>query len=187
MQEVRRQLDYFDISQICDSGQCFRMSRLEDDSYAIIAKDRYLRLVQNDKECLFYCGEEEFDTFWKQYFDLDTDYSAFIGRSVQGQILEPGGSRRKRNPYSAQDLWEMIVSFLISQQNHIVRIRRCIENLCIKYGEERQNFDGSRYYTFPAPEALAFLDEEALKECNLGYRSKYVVRTAKSIAEGRSP
>ncbi len=70
MQEVRRQLDYFDISQICDSGQCFRMSRLEDDSYAVIAKDRYLRLVQNDKECLFYCSEEEFDTFC---FDHDID------------------------------------------------------------------------------------------------------------------
>lgn len=40
MQEVRRQLDYFDISQICDSGQCFRMSRLEDDSYAVIEKER---------------------------------------------------------------------------------------------------------------------------------------------------
>ena len=186
MQEVRRQLDYFDISQICDSGQCFRMSRLEDDSYAIIAKDRYLRLVQNDKECLFYCGEEEFDTFWKQYFDLDTDYSAFIGQiSPRDKYLSQAAAEGSGIRILRQDLWEMIVSFLISQQNHIVRIRRCIENLCIKYGEERQNFDGSRYYTFPAPEALAFLDEEALKECNLGNRSKYVVRTAKSIAEGQ--
>ena len=36
-----------------------------------------------------------------------------------------------------QDLWEMIVSFLISQQNNIVRIRRCIANICEKYGEEK--------------------------------------------------
>ena len=77
----------------------------------------------------------------------------------------------------------MTVSFLISQQNNIVRIRRCIQNLCERYGEEKRNFRGERYYTFPAPEALAFLPEDELKECNLGYRSKYVVRTARSIVQ----
>lgn len=80
-----------------------------------------------------------------------------------------------------QDLWEMIVSFLISQQNNIVRIRRCIRNICEKYGEARMNDKGEIYYTFPAPEALSVLEEDALKECNLGYRSKYVVRTARSV------
>ncbi|MDY2613673.1 MAG: 8-oxoguanine DNA glycosylase, partial [Lachnospiraceae bacterium] len=83
-----------------------------------------------------------------------------------------------------QDLWEMIVSFLISQQNNIVRIRRCIQNICERYGEQKVNFRGDTYYTFPEPEALAGLAEDALKECNLGYRSKYVVRTARSIVAG---
>ena len=80
-----------------------------------------------------------------------------------------------------QDLWEMIVSFLISQQNNIVRIRRCIQNICEKYGEERPDMYGNTYYSFPKPEVLAELDEDELKACNLGYRSKYVVRTARSV------
>lgn len=186
MQEVKRQLDYFDISQICESGQCFRMSRLKDGSYSVIAKDRYLKLVQNDKECLFYCSEDEFETFWKRYFDLDTDYGAYIGQiSPRDKYLSQAAAFGSGIRILRQDLWEMIVSFLISQQNNIVRIRRCIENICKEYGEERKSPDGSRYYTFPTPEALAGLDEEALKECNLGYRSKYVVRTARSIKEGQ--
>ena len=78
----------------------------------------------------------------------------------------------------------MIVSFLISQQNNIVRIRRCIQNICEKYGEERPDMYGNTYYSFPKPEVLAELDEDELKACNLGYRSKYVVRTARSVVTG---
>ena len=83
-----------------------------------------------------------------------------------------------------QDLWEMIVSFLISQQNNIVRIRRCIANICEKYGDEKRDIHGNVYYGFPKAEVLAKLEEDALKPCNLGYRSKYVVRTARSIVNG---
>ena len=185
MQEVRRQLDYFDISQICDSGQCFRMSRLEDDSYAIIAKDRYLRLVQNDKECLFYCGEEEFDTFWKQYFDLDTDYETYMNAAnprdkYLGAAIKAGDGIR----ILRQDLWEMIVTFLISQQNNIKRIRKCIETICRKYGERKVSSTGVEYYAFPTVEALSQATEENLRDCGLGYRAKYIAVTARTIASG---
>ncbi len=78
----------------------------------------------------------------------------------------------------------MIVSFLISQQNNITRIRKCIQNICEKYGEKRFNFREEAYYTFPTAETLAKLKDDELKACNLGYRSKYVVRTAKSIVAG---
>lgn len=73
---------------------------------------------------------------------------------------------------------------LISQQNHITRIRKCIQNLCETYGEERTSDSGNTFYTFPEPEKLAELGDDDLKACNLGYRSKYVVRTAKSIVSG---
>ena len=83
-----------------------------------------------------------------------------------------------------QDLWEMIVLFLISQQNNIVRIRKCIQNISETYGEKKQTEDGRVYYAFPEAEALAGLEEDELKKCNLGYRSKYVVRTARSVVNG---
>lgn len=76
----------------------------------------------------------------------------------------------------------MIVTFLISQQNNIVRIRRCIKNICEAYGETKTASNGVSYYAFPTSEALAGLEEDDLMACNLGYRSKYVVRTAKAVA-----
>ena len=182
---VEKRLDHFDIAQICDSGQCFRMRKLEERKYCVIASEKYLEIEQKGDVCRFFCEEEEFESFWKDFFDLDTDYEAYISQAnpndkYLNQAIAFGSGIRILH----QDLWEMIVSFLISQQNNITRIRKCIANICEKYGEERENFRGEVYHTFPTPEAFAGLPEDALKECNLGYRSKYVVRTARSIVNG---
>ena len=198
----------FDLGQICDSGQCFRMYRVDDsrtkstgmeEEFEVIARDRYLRVGQNpsgafgnqESGChsiVFDCSKEEFEDFWKIYFDIEvaTDYSA-IKQMVPERdafltkAINLGAGIRILN----QDLWEMIVSFLISQQNNIPRIHKCIDNISRKYGIAKENSLGEVYYSFPTPESLANLEEDALMECNLGYRSKYVVRTAREIVEGK--
>ena len=199
---VRKTIPNFDLSQIWQSGQCFRMRQVEDGQpgagpeaaesgsvapthFEVIARARYLKLEQTGDTCAFFCSEEEFETFWKQYFDLDNDYSLYIetinprDTYLNGAAAYGSGIRILR-----QDLWEMIVSFLISQQNNIVRIRRCIQNICEKYGEKMTTPDGHTYFAFPTPEALAGLEDDDLKPCKLGYRSKYVVRAAKSVVSG---
>lgn len=178
-------IDNFNLSQICESGQCFRMKQKNDNRYSIIAGSRYLEAEQQENECMFYCDEEEFDHFWKGYFDLEGDYAACISQINPNDFyLTNAAAFGSGIRILRQDLWEMIVSFLISQQNNIVRIRRCIRNICESYGEKLLNSQGEIYYGFPKPEVLAKLDEDDLKECNLGYRSKYVVRTARSIVSG---
>lgn len=190
---VRKTIENFDIYQICDSGQCFRMAPFfeETDSsegiiqMKIIAGDRYLEVTQKGTECIFDCTEEEFEEFWKGYFDLDTDYAGYIAQiNPNDTYLINAAAFGSGMRILRQDLWEMIVSFLISQQNNIPRIRKCIENICREYGEKKENAKGKIYYAFPKPEALAGLDDDALKACNLGYRSKYVVRSARSIVSG---
>ena len=78
----------------------------------------------------------------------------------------------------------MIVSFIISQQNNIRRIRKCIETICERYGEARISESGVSYHAFPEPEALALASQEELQDCNLGYRSRYIRQTAGSIVQG---
>lgn len=182
---VIRTIENFDVSQICNSGQCFRMAKKADNLYTVIASERYLEIEQTGSQCKFYCDEEEFEKFWNTYFDLGADYTSYIEKvNPNDSYLKEAVCFGSGMRILKQDLWEMIVSFLISQQNNIVRIRRCIQNICERYGEERVSVSGTIYYTFPKPEALASLEENALMECNLGYRSKYVVRTAKSVANG---
>ena len=78
----------------------------------------------------------------------------------------------------------MIVTFLISQQNNIKRIRKCIETICRKYGERKVSPMGVEYYAFPTVEALSQVTEEDLRGCGLGYRAKYIAATARTIASG---
>lgn len=184
---VKKQIDNFSLEQICLSGQCFRMKQEdgEENRYSLIAGDRYLEIEQQGNVCRFYCDEEIFEQFWKDYFDLERDYADCIGRiNPRDTYLVNAAAFGSGIRILRQDLWEMIVTFLISQQNNIVRIRRCIQNICEAYGEEQTDGQGRIYYGFPKPEALAGLDEDALKACNLGYRSKYVVRAARSVVSG---
>nr|WP_317378212.1 DNA glycosylase [uncultured Faecalimonas sp.] len=178
---VTKEINNFNLQQICDSGQCFRMERVSEKCYRVIAHGRFLEILQEGEQCTFFCTQQEFEEIWSGYFDLETDYQSYI-ESISPKdsyLLAAAGWGS-----GIRILRQMIVSFLISQQNHITRIRKCIRNLCEAYGEERKSDSGEVFYTFPGPEKLAGLDEDALKACNLGYRSKYVVRTAKSIAEG---
>lgn len=182
---VTKKIDNFSIAGICRSGQCFRISEQENNSYHILAGDRYLEAVQEGRDCRFLCEEAEFEGFWKDYFDLETDYGNYIDQiDPADAYLQRASEFGSGIRILRQDLWEMIVSFLISQQNNIVRIRRCIQNICESYGEQRQNSRGDVYYAFPKPEALAGLGEDDLKAYNLGYRSKYVVRAARDVVSG---
>ena len=184
-QMIKWKTENFNLAQICRSGQCFRMKEKSDGLYSVIAGKRYLELEQQGEECIFYCEEAEFHDFWEEYFDLKGDYASYIGKIVSDDTyLRNAAEFGSGIRILRQDLWEMIVSFLISQQNNIARIRRCIENICERYGERLVNGRGELFYAFPAPESLAELEENALMECNLGYRSKYVVRTARSVVSG---
>lgn len=176
----------FSLAQICRSGQCFRMRETENHRYAILARDRYLEAWQQGEECFFACSEAEFEELWRDYFDLDRDYDMYIAQiNPNDHYLQKAAEFGSGIRILHQDLWEMIVSFLISQQNNIIRIRRCIENICEQYGEQRVNARGETYRAFPEPEALAVLPEDGLKACNLGYRSKYVVRAAQAAVSGQ--
>lgn len=182
---VERELKNFDLGQICDSGQCFRMRRQSEDTFQILASDREIKVARRADRWLFHCEEKEFAQFWEQYFDLKEDYERYREQiNPRDRYLRDAAEFGSGIRILRQDLWEMIVSFLISQQNNIVRIRRCIENLCESYGEKKISGGGGVYYAFPRPEVLAGLQEDALKDCNLGYRSKYVVRSAQSVVSG---
>ena len=179
------EMDNFDLGQICRSGQCFRMDQIGDDRYRVIAGDKYLELTQERGIVSFFCPEEDFIFFWIRYFDLDCDYSEYINMiNPRDKYLTAAGEMGSGIRILQQDLWEMIISFLISQQNNITRIKKCIENISREFGVRKTSSTGAEYYAFPTAEALALATEEQLRECNLGYRAKYVLDTARKVLLG---
>lgn len=191
---IRIENDYFSIRQICESGQCFRLEMLEEwqdsegkprEKYGLVAFGKYLVIEQCGNKIGLSCSEKEFEDIWKNYFDLEADYGKLIASiDPEDAYLNQAAAFGSGIRILRQDLWEMIISFIISQQNHITRIRRCIDLLCRKYGKECRTDEGMVYYAFPLPETLAEAKEEDLYVCNLGYRSRYVKETAASICRG---
>ncbi|MGN0466081.1 MAG: DNA-3-methyladenine glycosylase family protein [Lachnospiraceae bacterium] len=183
---IIQEISNFNLKQICNSGQCFRMIERKDreNSFFIIANNRYLELSQEGEKIYFSCSAEEF-LFWEEYFDLNTNYKAYLDQIDPSDIYLVEAAKLASGMHILkQDLWEIIISFLISQQNNITRIRRCIQNICQQYGEKLTAENGTIYYSFPTATALSQATEEELRACNLGYRAKYVLKTAKDIASG---
>ncbi len=123
-------------------------------------------------------GDEE---FWFNYFDLGRDYGEVkrVLSEKEPKILEAtkqGYGIRILN----QDFYEMLISFIISQNNNIPRIRKCIEAICEEYGEI---IPGTDRYAFPKPEVLAAADVSRLAELKLGYRCPYIVESSKRFLE----
>lgn len=173
---------HFDIKKICDSGQCFRMDDLGQGAYALTARGKYLRIRQTGGEVRLYCSQTAFDSTWMDYFDLKQDYQSVYERiDIQDKYLLQAAGFGKGIRILRQDLWEMIITFIISQQNNIKRIRRCIRLLCERYGKMKKGPGGLIYFDFPSVQALAGAEEKDLRECNLGYRSRYLIQTAQSI------
>ena len=176
----------FDIAKIADSGQCFRMNPLPDGGFSVIAFGRYLE-VRNlgGGQNSFSCTEEEFDTIWADYFDLDSDYSGIASmippddRFLRAALAYGHGMRLLH-----QDPWEVMVSFILSQRKNIPAIKASVEALCSRYGEQGI-WNHVTYHCFPTAKSLAGIGCEDLRTCSLGYRDKYVAETAGKFEAGQ--
>ena len=83
-----------------------------------------------------------------------------------------------------QDLWETIISFIISANNNIPRIKGIIERLSAKYGKKIE-WNGKKYYTFPTPEELKEVSVEDYRKLGLGFRDIRLYETTKMILENK--
>ncbi len=170
----------FDPFVSCECGQCFRFERIDDTMYKLYACGRVLTVKKTEQGWLF-CdiSEEEFKKSFIDYFDLERDYgqiiSSFSGDENITRAANAGGGIR----IFRQDGWETLVSFIISANNNIPRIKKIINSLCCLLGEENNG-----YYSFPTPEKIMQAGIEGLAPIKAGFRAKYIYDAACKVASG---
>ena len=132
------------------------------------------------------CSEDDYRNIWHDYFDLETDYQSIRERisKEDDPFLAEACEYGKGIRILRQNPWEMLISFIISQNKNIPAIKRSVELLCEVAGSRREDAEGS-YYLFPTPEEILALSDEALSACRLGYRCRYVKAAALDVAEGK--
>ncbi len=183
-QYILKNAQSFELKDIFDCGQCFRWNKEIDGSYTGVFGNNVLNISKQGKDVIFkgIC-EENIETTCKKYFDLDRNYEEIkeklskIDKHMK-ESIEYGSGIRILN----QDLWETIISFIISANNNIPRIKGIIERISKKYGNEII-YNGKSYYTFPTVEQLSNVTVEDLRSLGLGFRDIRVYETTHIILD----
>lgn len=175
----------FEPRHIFECGQCFRWNIQEDGSYTGVFKGNVLNVKKENNKIIFkgICKDNIISVV-NDYFDFDTNYKQIKEKlskidNYLKQSIEFGSGIRILN----QDLWETIISFIISANNNIPRIKGIIERISKKYGNEII-WNNEKYYTFPIPAQLSKASVEDLRGLGLGFRDKRVYDTTKIILNG---
>lgn len=174
----------FELAHVFDCGQCFRWNIEEDGSYTGIFGKNVLN-VQKDNDKVIFKGicETHIEEVITKYFDLERNYEEIkevlskIDESMRISI-EYGKGIRLLN----QDLWEMIISFIISANNNIPRIKKIINNISENYGKEI-NYNNKSFYTFPTPEELKDVTVEEYRKLGLGFRDIRIFETVHMVLD----
>lgn len=175
----------FNLTHIFECGQCFRWNKNKDMSYTGIVGKNVINIskINNDVYVKSF-GEDDLETLFNTYFDMNTDYEKIknklrkIDRFMEESIKYGDGIRLLN-----QDLWETIISFIISANNNIPRIKGIIERICKRYGNKIV-WNDIEYYSFPTPEQLGKANIQDLRILGLGFRDVRVYETTKMVING---
>ena len=172
----------FELKDIFECGQCFRWNEQEDGSYTGVIKNGIINVKKED-ETITFTGicDKNIEEVVNEYFDLKRDYEKI--KEQLGNVdeylktsIQYGKGIRILN----QDLWETIISFIISANNNIPRIKGIIERISQKYGNEIE-WNGKKYYTFPTYEQLKDVTIQEYRNLGLGFRDIRLYETTQII------
>ena len=168
----------FEPVHIFECGQCFRWNKQKDNSYTGIFKNNVINVKKEDDKVIFTGNcNDDIKRICTDYFDLNQNYENIktklskIDKYLENSIKYGNGIRILH-----QDLWETLISFIISANNNIPRIKTIIERISKKYGK-KIIFQNEEYYTFPKPEDLANATVQDLRSLGLGFRDVRVYET----------
>lgn len=192
----------FDPVHIFECGQCFRWNPLPGNPriYLGAAGGRVLAVRAEDGSegkiiTLANAGLRDYYAFWENYFDMKRDYAA-IRRTLSERdaYLKEAAALGSGLRILRQEPFETLISFILSSNNNIPRIKGCVERLAERYGAPieteaalnrylRENSSVSEwipFYAFPSPERLAGVSAEAFSACcRAGYRCAYLEKTVR--------
>ncbi len=174
----------FNLKHIFDCGQCFRFNEVSENTYFGIAKGKALLISQSEDAITLYdTCEDDWNNIWFDYFDLSRDYGKIKSRLSEDKIMEEAISYGSGIRILNQDLWEAVISFIISASNNIPRIKGIIERFCENFGK-RIEYMGNTYYSFPDANTTASLSTDDLAVIRAGFRDKYILDAAKKFKNG---
>ena len=164
----------FNVNQTLNCGQIFRYN-IEGNKAIVYSKDKMAVLTtQNDKITI----ASKDIAYFENFFDLKTDYSKIKKELKKDTFLKQAVDYGYGIRILNNDAYEMIISFIISANNNISRIKKSIEYLCVNFGKNM-----GEYFAFPTIEELKKASVKDYEKAGLGYRSTYMFETVQNLTE----
>ena len=179
---ILKNANSFELKDIFECGQCFRWNEEADGSYTGVFKSNVLN-VQKIGNDIYFKGicNGNIKEIVIDYFDLNRDYEEIKRKLSQIDVnLKNSVNYGKGIRLLNQDLWETIISFIISANNNIPRIKGIIERLSKKYGTKIE-WGLKQYYTFPTAKQLENATVQEYRQLGLGFRDIRLYETTKMI------
>lgn len=177
----------FRIGQTLECGQSFHFEKINNDEYIIIAHNRILKVKEHSHDTVVFYDttKEEFENVWIKYFDLDRDYS-----EIKRVLLEKDDKLRtaieEKNGVRImnQDFFEMLLSFIISQNKQIPHIKKIVFDISQKWGNYLGRVNDKAYYSFPTKEQMAGCTIEDFIQLKTGFRAPYLYDAVNKVLSG---
>ena len=83
-----------------------------------------------------------------------------------------------------QDPFQCLISFIVSSNSNIPKIKTCLENICKNFGD-KVFFENKEFFLFPEPKILASASIQEIKNCGTGYRSKFIISASDMVYSGK--
>lgn len=178
--------DSFKVDHIFECGQCFNFRKNDDGSFTAVFLGKIINLLECDGYTLVRnVSLDDFYDIFYDYFDLGTDYGAIKQALSESEILKKASDYGYGIRILNQELFETTISFIISANNQIPRIKKAVRIISERYGTYLGEYMGEKYYSFPSPEVLANVDPLELREyARVGFRDVRIVETAKAFVDG---
>lgn len=180
----------FSLAETLECGQCFRAAQIRPNQYFLIAHGRLLTITQEDASFFFApCTVSEFETLWMDYFDLARDYGKIKRRlSREDVVLREATAFAGGIRILKQDFFECLLSFIISQNSSIAKIRQVVQLLSQRYGEYLGDVEAVGglvpCHSFPSLDKLAPLSIQDYRACKAGFRDKYLYDAVQRLRLG---
>lgn len=161
-------------------GQAFRFTEGENGAWHGVANGCAVAIRGGETRLEITPASGEDAAYWRRFFALDVDYPALHRLFAENEKLAQAVAFAPGIRVLQQDFFEVLITFIISQNNNIPRIRACVEGLCRLCGRELS--DG--VFAFPTPAALAARTREEIRVLGAGYRDEYILLAAAAVAAG---
>lgn len=164
----------FNAEHILECGQIFSYKKIGE-KYVVLSSDKQAEIVENADGFLIKTANPD---YFEEFFDLKTDYGEIKTKLAQFPLLKEPIKFGYGIRILKQNLFETLISFIVSANNNIKRIQMILERMRERLGENMGAF-----YAFPTREQLLTADIAFFEEIGAGYRAKYLYNVVRQVDE----